>query len=93
MSRYVFGPEFAHAVRVRGLTLTELARRADVCVPTASSAVRGRPVNLATAIRLARVVKATPVIPELELWIGREAVPTATRGTRETEVGLQHEHD
>jgi plasmid maintenance system antidote protein VapI len=68
-SRVTFRPEFGDAVRLRGLTLTELAHRAGVCVATASSAVRERQVNLSTALRLAKVVDATPVIRELELWI------------------------
>jgi transcriptional regulator with XRE-family HTH domain len=67
-SRIVFDAAFAHAVRIRGLTLTDLAHRAHVSVATASSAVRGRQVNIATALRLARVVGATPVVPELEAW-------------------------
>jgi transcriptional regulator with XRE-family HTH domain len=69
ISRFVFSPEFAHGLKVRGLTLTALASRAGVCVATASSAVRGRPVNMETAIKLARVVNGSAVIPELERWI------------------------
>jgi len=67
-SRFTFSPEFAHEVRLRGLTLTELARRAGVALATASSAVRCHEVNLTTAVRLARVVDAAPVVPELERW-------------------------
>lgn len=67
-SRFVFGPEFAHAIRIRGLTLTEVAHRAGVVVATAASAARGHPVNMTTAVRLSRVVAAAPVIAELEAW-------------------------
>ena len=67
-SRIVFGPAFLEAIRVRGLTLTEVARRAPAAVATVSSAVRGHPVNITTALRLARVVNAAPIVPELEAW-------------------------
>jgi hypothetical protein len=67
-SRYTFNPSFAHAIRIRGLTLTELSRRAEVVLTTTSSAVRCHEVNLTTALRLARAVDAAPVIPELERW-------------------------
>ncbi len=67
-SRYTFNPSFAHAIRIRALTLTELSRRAGVALATTSSAVRCHEVNLTTAVRLARVVDAAPVVPELERW-------------------------
>jgi transcriptional regulator with XRE-family HTH domain len=68
VTRIAFDDEFAHALRVRGLTLTELASRARVTVATASSAVRGRPLNVSTATRLARALAAVPVVSELETW-------------------------
>jgi hypothetical protein len=67
-SRYTFDPSFAHAIRIRGLTLTELSHRAGVVLTTTSSAVRCHEVNLTTALRLARAVDAAPVVPELERW-------------------------
>jgi hypothetical protein len=67
-TRIAFDEEFAHALRVRGLTLTELASRARVTVATASSAVHGRPLNVSTATRLARALAAVPVVSELEAW-------------------------
>ncbi|MGH7750405.1 MAG: helix-turn-helix domain-containing protein [Candidatus Dormibacteria bacterium] len=66
--RYRFGPAFGHAVRLRGLDLGTLAAEAGVSPSTASSAVRGRSLNLRTAIRIARAVAGSPVIPELESW-------------------------
>jgi hypothetical protein len=78
-SRIVFDASFGPAIRVRGLTLTVLARRADVAVATASSAVRGHPVNVATALRLARVVSATPIVPELEAWARSSEFPRGDR--------------
>ena len=68
VTRIAFDDEFAHALRVRGLTLTELASRARVTVATASSAVHGRPLNVSTATRLARALAAVPVVAELETW-------------------------
>jgi hypothetical protein len=37
-------------------------------VATASAAVHGRPLNVATATRLARALAAVPVVSELEAW-------------------------
>jgi transcriptional regulator with XRE-family HTH domain len=68
VTRIAFDDEFAHALRVRGLTLTELANRARVTVATASAAVQGRPLNVSTATRLARALAAAPVVSELEAW-------------------------
>jgi hypothetical protein len=67
-SRITFNSAFARAVRVRGFTLTELARQAHTSVATASKAVHQRPVNMTTGLRLARVVSASPIVPELEEW-------------------------
>jgi transcriptional regulator with XRE-family HTH domain len=68
VTRIAFDEEFAHALRVRGLTLTELASRARVTVATASSAVHGRPLNVSTATRLARALASVAVVSELEAW-------------------------
>lgn len=77
VTRIAFDDEFAHALRVRGLTLTELASRARVTVATASAAVRGRPLNVSTATRLARALAAVPVVSELEAWARAPAAPPA----------------
>ncbi len=58
-------------MHVRGLSLTDVARRSGVAVATASSAALGRPVNVTTALRVARAVAAQPVIPELLEWVER----------------------
>lgn len=68
--RYRFGPTFGHAVRIRGLDLSRLASLADVSPATASCAVRGRDLNLRTAMRIAKVVAACPIVAELEEWCG-----------------------
>jgi len=82
ITRIVFDQEFGQAIRVRGLTLTELAKRAAVTIATASAAARGRPLNVTTATRLARALTAAPVIPELEAWahapVGRVPALTAS---------------
>ena len=69
-SRVVFSHEFLIAIQIRGLTLTELAQRANVAPATVSAAVRGRQVNVSTALRLSRTVSACKVVPELVTWVG-----------------------
>lgn len=73
--RYRFGPALVHALRVRGLDLCRLASMAEVSPSTASSAVRGHALNLRTAMRIAKVVAASPVMPELEQWCQDEPPP------------------
>lgn len=96
--RYRFGPAFGHAMRVRGLDLSKVATMADVSPATASSAVRGRSLNLRTAIRLARAVSQCPVLPELEWWCDKDiseefALREESLGevVRATAGGLEHE--
>jgi transcriptional regulator with XRE-family HTH domain len=79
-SRITFGAELRYAMHVRGLSLTDVARFSGVAVATASSAALGRPVNVTTALRVARAVAAQPVIPELLEWVER---PTSS------EIGLR----
>ncbi len=67
--KYRFDPSFAEAVRIRGLTVTKLAELAHVSSSTAAAAIRGRDVQIATALRLARAVMETPVVPALEQWV------------------------
>jgi hypothetical protein len=83
-SRYTFDPSIVHALRIRGLTLTEWARRGGVVIATASSAVHGHEVNLTTAWRLTRVLDAAPVVPALERWALVPASPQQRpkRGSR-----------
>jgi hypothetical protein len=64
-SRITFGAELRYAMHVRGLSLTDVARLSGVAVATASSAAMGRPVNVTTALRVARAVAAHPIVPEL----------------------------
>ncbi len=70
--RYQFGQAFCHAVRIRGLDITTLAGLAEVSPATVSAAVRGRSVNLRTAMRIARTVAGCPVVAELALWSDQE---------------------
>ena len=79
-SRITFGAELRYAMHVRGLSLTDVARRSGVAVATASSAALGRPVNVTTALRVARAVAAQPVIPELLDW--GERPPSSEVGLR-----------
>jgi hypothetical protein len=68
ITRITFDEKLAHAIRVRGITLTEVAHRANLALATVSAALSGRPVNVTTALRLTRVVSACPIVPELEAW-------------------------
>jgi hypothetical protein len=70
-SRITFGAELRYAMHVRGLSLTDVARHSGVAVATASSAAMGRPVNVTTALRIARAVAARPIVPELLEWVER----------------------
>jgi hypothetical protein len=73
ISRIAFDGEFRHAVLIRGLTLTDLAHLTGLSLATVSRGVAGRPVNMSTALLLARLVAARPVVPELESWVRDEA--------------------
>jgi transcriptional regulator with XRE-family HTH domain len=70
-SRITFGAELRYAMQVRGLSLTDVARLSGVAVATASSAAKGRPVNVTTALRVARAVAAHAIVPELLEWVQR----------------------
>ncbi|MEO8899259.1 MAG: hypothetical protein ABI352_11090 [Candidatus Dormibacter sp.] len=69
--RITFGAELRHAMQVRGLSLSDVAAIAGVATATASSAAKGRPVNVTTALRVARAVAARPIVPELLEWVER----------------------
>jgi transcriptional regulator with XRE-family HTH domain len=87
-SRITFGAELRYAMHVRGMSLTDVARRSGVAIATASSAALGRPVNVTTALRVARAVAAQPVIPELLDWVERP--PSSEVGLRRGEDRLRH---
>jgi hypothetical protein len=67
-TRVVFDPKVLHAIRVRGLTIGELARHSRLSQATVSAAIHGRPLNVRSAVLLARTLAACPVIGELEEW-------------------------
>ncbi|HYA44573.1 MAG TPA: helix-turn-helix transcriptional regulator [Acidimicrobiales bacterium] len=67
-TRVVFDPAVLHAIRVRGLTVGELARHARLSPATVSAAIHGKPLNVRSAVLLARALAGHPVIPELEEW-------------------------
>jgi hypothetical protein len=69
ITRVTFAPDFARAIKVRGLTLGEVAQRARLSGATASAAIHGKPVNMRSVLVLARTVAASPVIKELEEWL------------------------
>lgn len=68
--RYRFGPALEHALRVRGLDLVRVAEMADVAPSTVSAALRGRRMNVTTAMRIAKAVSRCEVVPELDQWAG-----------------------
>lgn len=65
---YRFGADFTQAVKARGLTVQRLAELAGVSPATASAALRGKDVQMASALRIASAVTRAPVVPELEQW-------------------------
>jgi transcriptional regulator with XRE-family HTH domain len=71
-TRFVFDRGLIHAVHLRGLTMGELAKRAELSPATVSAAVHGKPLNIRSAVRLARTLAACPVIDELEQWAAEE---------------------
>ena len=68
ISRIAFDEVFRHAIRIRGLTLSDVARLTGFALATVSRAAAGRPVNMNTGRRLAQAVFACPIVPELEAW-------------------------
>jgi hypothetical protein len=58
--------KLTHAIQVRGLHLSDVARITGLTLPTISAAVSGRRVNVATALAVTRAVISRPVITELE---------------------------
>lgn len=68
-NRVVLGEEFNRAVKVRGLLVVELAAKARVSVPTISAALRHKPLNPTSALRICRALAVIPVVPELDAWV------------------------
>ncbi len=60
---------FLRDVRARGITYAEVAQRSGLDPATVSAAAHGASVNMTTATRLARAIKATPIVPELANWV------------------------
>jgi lambda repressor-like predicted transcriptional regulator len=67
-TRVVFDPKVLHAIRVRGLTIGELARQSHLSQATVSAAIHGKPLNVRSAVLLARALAVCPVITELDEW-------------------------
>jgi predicted transcriptional regulator len=76
--RYRFGPTFEQAIRVRGLDLTRIAAMANVAPSTVSSAIRGKRLNVSTALRIAKAVAQCEIVPELESWSADERIEGCT---------------
>ena len=82
ITRVTFAPEFAHAVKIRGLTVGDLAQRAHLSGATTSTAIHGKPVNMRSVLLLARTVGACPVIKELEEWVAGDNPIQGNAGSR-----------
>lgn len=54
-----------HGMMARGLTQEELARLAGITSYTVASALAGRSVTMATAVRIANALRFHPPLPEL----------------------------
>jgi transcriptional regulator with XRE-family HTH domain len=72
-TRFVFDRGLLHAVHLRGLTMGQLAERAGLSSATVSAAVHGKPLNIRSAVQLARTLAACPVIEELAQWAAEDA--------------------
>ena len=68
-NRVAFSAELLRAIRIRGLTLQEVAQKSGLSAATVGSAVAGKKVNMSTALRIGKAVHETKVIPELEQWL------------------------
>ena len=70
------------AMRVRGLTGTELARRANVSEATISHAMNGRRIRPATLRTINSVLRATPPLEDVEALIaGDESAAVGERAS------------
>ena len=78
-TRIVFDPEFLHAIHIRGLTIGALAKLAPLSPATVSAAIHGNPVNVRSAVLLARAVAACPVVTSRTV-VGIEAFSTDLTG-------------
>jgi hypothetical protein len=75
--RITFRGDLIYELAARGLDYRRAAELAGLSEITVSAAAHGRQVNLATAVRLAKLLHARPVNPELaRCLVGHE--PEAT---------------
>ncbi len=68
-TRVVFDREVLRAIQVRGLTVCDLAQRAQLSPATVSAAIHGKALNVRSALALARAIGSCPVVTELERWV------------------------
>lgn len=65
--KLVFDPEkLRYALSLRGMNLRDLAEAAGCSTTTATSALRGRPLTIATALRMRAALASRPPIPGME---------------------------
>ena len=68
--RITFRADLVYELAARGLDYRRAAELAGLSEITVSAAAHGRQINLTTAIRLAKLLEARAVIPELERCLG-----------------------
>ncbi len=76
--RITFRGDLIYELAARGLDYRRAAELAGLSEITISSAAHGKQVNLATGVRLARLLQSRAVIPELARCLVSQA-PEATR--------------
>jgi hypothetical protein len=54
---------------IRGLDLGSIAERAGLSAPTVSSAVRGRAINVRSALAISQAIELAPVIAAMETLV------------------------
>ncbi len=74
--------ELRHAMRIRGLTGAELARRAGVSQATISHTINGRRIHPATLRAISAVLHSVPPLEDVEALVARDDRVTLGDGVR-----------
>ena len=64
--------ELRHAMRIRGLTGADLARRAGVSQATISHTINGRRIHPATLRAISAVLHSVPPLEDVEALVARD---------------------
>ncbi len=74
--------ELRHAMRIRGLTGAELARRAGVSQATISHTINGRRIHPATLRAINAVLHSVPPLEDVEALVARDDGVIVGNGVR-----------